>query len=82
MCGVALKPLIDIKVIELLRPQEARVSLPLHESLIFGQHARLKLGIELVRFGAALEQNLIEISERELRVKRCGRAARIDEAQV
>ena len=46
--GIALEPVFDDVVEELLRPQQARVGLPGDQSLLQSQFRRNDLGIELV----------------------------------
>ena len=48
---VAVQPELDAVVVELLRPEQARRRLPLHEPLVVGQAGRLDGGVERVGLG-------------------------------
>ena len=43
-----MQPILNIIVIELLRPDQAGEGLPLHLPLVLGQRGRLQGGVELI----------------------------------
>ena len=58
---VAFEPPIDIVVIKLFTPEHSRKGLPLHTARIFGQMARRKTVVELVRFLEACRKDRVEV---------------------
>jgi hypothetical protein len=63
MTVMLLKPLFQVEVVELLAPQHAGQSLPVHTALIFGQRLRRDPLVELVGFGDARVKDRIKIAE-------------------
>ena len=61
---IAGKPVVNVVVIELLRPQQAGVGLSLHQALVLGEMRPLDGRIELVGFGKSTRHYQIEMSER------------------
>ena len=63
---VALEPLLNVIVVQLLGPQHTGQSLALNPSFIFTQTGVLHSLVKLVSLGQSLFESLVEIFERSL----------------